>query len=112
MLAFDGFALPPAIEERLRAAPAAGVSLFRSLNVETPAQVLRLAESLQRANAAARPGDPPLLVAADQEGGQLIGLGDATTPFAGAMALGAAGDPDLAERVGRAVGTEMAAMGV
>lgn len=112
MLAFEGFELPVAMGERLNAAPAAGVTLFRSLNVETPAQVLSLTESLQRTNAAARPGDPPLLVAADQEGGQLIGLGDGTTPFAGAMALGAAGDTELAECVGRAIGIEMAAMGV
>ncbi len=53
------------------------------------------------------PGGPPLLVAADQEGGQLMALGDGT-PFAGNMALGAAGDADLAERVGRAIGARAA----
>ena len=53
-----------------------------------------------------------LLVAADQEGGQLIGLGDGTTPFAGAMALGATGDEALAERVAGAMGRELRALGV
>ena len=39
-------------------------------------------------------------------------MGDGTTPFAGAMALGAVGDVDLAERVAAAIGTELRAMGV
>ena len=53
-----------------------------------------------------------MLIAADQEGGQLIGLGDGTTPFAGAMALGATGDEALAERVAGAMGRELRALGV
>ena len=53
-----------------------------------------------------------MLVAVDQEGGQLIGLGDGTTPFAGAMALGATGDEALAERVAGATGRELRALGV
>jgi beta-N-acetylhexosaminidase len=52
------------------------------------------------------------LVAADQEGGQLNALGEGTTPFPGNMALGATGDEHLAERVGRAVGRELRALGV
>ena len=54
----------------------------------------------------------PLLIAADQEGGQLNALGDGPTEFAGAMALGAAGDPALAERVGQATAIELRALGV
>lgn len=114
MLAFDGFELPAAIAERLARAPAAGVTLFRQRNVASPGQVRRLTEAVQRA-AATEPGvaaTAPLLVAADQEGGQLIGLGAETTQFAGNMALGAVGDPGLAERVGRAIGLEARAMGV
>ncbi len=53
-----------------------------------------------------------MLVAADQEGGQFLALGDDATPFAGNMALGAVGDDGLAERVGRAIGLEARAMGV
>jgi beta-N-acetylhexosaminidase len=77
-----------------------------------------MTEALQRAGAAdagggaGGAGTAPLLVAADQEGGQLQGLGEATTAFAGNMALGAVGDADLAERVGRAIGLESRAMGV
>jgi beta-N-acetylhexosaminidase len=112
MLAFDGMRLPAAMAERLVNAPAAGITLFRALNVETPAQVLALALEIQAAAARHNPDAGPLLVAADQEGGQFLALGDATTAFPGAMALGATGDPGLAERVGRATGLELLAMGV
>jgi len=107
MLAFEGFQVPPWLEERLAGAPAAGVTLFRHVNVRDAAQVRALTDGLQ---AARQPG-PPLLVAADQEGGQLMALGEGT-PFAGNMALGATGDPELAERVGRAIGRELRAVGV
>jgi beta-N-acetylhexosaminidase len=110
MLAFDGPVLPDGIVQRLAEAPAAGMTLFRYLNVRSPGQVRELTASFQRA-AGAGP-DRPLLVAADQEGGQLIGLGEGTTPFAGNMALGAVDDVTLTERVGRAIGTEARAMGV
>ena len=108
MLAFDGLAVPPDVAERLLGAPAAGVTLFRFSNVETPAQVRALTAELQAITGAG----VPLLIAADQEGGQLNALGDGVTPFAGNMALGAAGDPALTERVARATGLELRAMGV
>jgi beta-N-acetylhexosaminidase len=109
MLAFSGEELPPELAARLASEPVAGFTLFRQHNVAEPAQVRALTSALQ---AAAHPDARPLLVAADQEGGQLIGMGDETTPFAGAMALGAVADDDLAERVGRAVGRELRALGV
>ena len=112
MLAFDGLRLPPAIAARLRDRPIAGVSLFRYSNVETPGQVRELTEAIQRAAGEGPTGAAPLLVAGDQEGGQLVGLGSGTTPFPGAMAVGATADPDLAKRVGRAIGLELRAMGV
>jgi beta-N-acetylhexosaminidase len=116
MLAFDGLELPPAVGERLRAAPTAGVTLFRFSNVESPRQVRSLTYAIQAAGRAGQAtvgrSPAPLLIAADQEGGQLIALGDATTPFAGNMALGATGDAELTERVARATGLELRAMGV
>jgi beta-N-acetylhexosaminidase len=50
-------------------------------------------------------------VAIDQEGGQLMAVGDPATPFAGNLALAAAGSEDLARRVGVAIGRELAAVG-
>jgi len=95
MLAFEGPELPAPIAERLASAPAAGITLFRFLNVDTPAQVRELAASIQRAAARFDAGAGPVLVAADQEGGQFLALGDGPTPFPGAMALGATGDETL-----------------
>ncbi len=109
LVSFEGFELTPAAAEAI-AARAAGVTLYRSLNVATPEQVRRLTDTLQAA--AIRLGLPPLLIGADHETGQLDALGPGATPFAGAMALGAVGDVDLAERVGAAIGTELRAMGV
>jgi len=113
--------LPGWVARRLAEAPVAGMTVFRHHNVRSPGQVRELTEALQRAGAA-RPGAAadapagsaaaPLLVAADQEGGQLQALGHDTTAFAGNMALGAVGDPHLAERVGAAIGLESRAMGV
>ena len=100
MLAFEGMSATSAVIDRLRAAPAAGFTLFRALNVESQAQVRALTTSLQEAAGGG------LLIAADQEAGQFIALGDGTTSFAGNMALGAVEDIGLTERVGRAIGTE------
>lgn len=108
MLSFEGQALPAAIRSRLAGHPAAGVTLFRFLNHGSPGRVRELTDALQEAAA----GRGPLLVAADQESGQLIAFAEGTTPFAGNMALGATGDADLAERVGRAIGLELRAMGI
>ena len=108
MLAFDGMTLPERMQRRLRERPAAGVTLFRHANVTEPGQLRELTDAIQRL----APADLPFLVAIDQEGGQLAGLGAASTPFAGAMALGAVGDPDLTERVGAAIGRELRAAGV
>jgi beta-N-acetylhexosaminidase len=111
MLAFEGEVLPGRIADRLASAPAAGVTLFRHLNVRSPEQVGALTGRIQAAGAAGG-ASGPLLIAADQECGQFIALGDGSTPFAGNMALGAVDDVELTERVGRAIGLEARAMGV
>lgn len=124
MLAFEGERLPRWVARRLQDAPAAGVTIFRHHNVRSVGQVRELTEALRRAHAAYDRGDAsgagrargagsaPLLVAADQEGGQLQALGEGPTAFAGNMALGAVGDEGLVERVGRAIGLESRAMGI
>jgi beta-N-acetylhexosaminidase len=109
MLGFAGTELPGKTARLLSSHPIAGVTLFRHHNVAAAAQVRALTDRLQ---AAAHPAAQPLLVATDQEGGQLIALGPDTTQFAGAMALGAAGDERLAEQVARAMAREMRALGV
>lgn len=110
MLAFEGYEPPAYIEHWLAHRPLAGFTLFRGLNVQSPAQLRRLTARLQALAAGA--DKSRLLIAADQEGGQYLALGEETTPFPGNMALGATGDAELAHRVGFATGLEMAAMGV
>ena len=109
MVAFSGTELPEEAARTIATREVAGVTLFREPNVRTAPQVRALTDQIQ---SAALSTARPLLIAADQEGGQLIGLGDDTTQFAGAMAIGATGDEDLAERVGRAIGLELRALGV
>lgn len=108
MLAFEGTSAPLDVRATLAEGRAPGVSLFRFANVESAGQVAELTESLR----AAAGGETPLLIAADQETGQLVGLGGDTTQFPGAMALGATGDTVLARRVATAIGAELRAMGV
>jgi beta-N-acetylhexosaminidase len=108
MLAFAGTTLPAPMRERLAGQPAAGVTLFRYLNVGGAAQLRALTDDIQRL----APDGLPFLVALDQEGGQLAALGPDATPFAGPMALGAIGDADLARRVAEAIGRELRSVGV
>lgn len=110
LLTFEGREAPPKqFLEVLRRQHVGGFVLFRHKNMGNLAELRRLTHALQRA--AAESGQPPLLIAADQEGGQLIAVDD-TTPFPGNMALGAAGSDKLAYRVGRALGKELSAVGI
>jgi beta-N-acetylhexosaminidase len=109
MLSFTGAEPSVEILALLTRQHVCGLTLYRARNVESPAQVRGLTAALQRAAAAS--GQPPLLIAADQEGGTLLALAG-TTPFPGNLALGAAGSPELARRTGHALGLELAAMGI
>ena len=106
---FEGESAPRPVLDAIREGRLAGVAIYRTLNARDPAQVEALTARLEAA--AAEGGRPRPLICVDQEGGQLVGI-PGTTPFPGNLALGAAGDPALTERVGRAIGTELAAMGV
>ena len=107
MLAFDQPSIPTWLADRLHSSDIAGVSLFREWNIESSEQTAELTSELQRLNA----GPLPLLIAADQEGGQLLSL-VGSTPFAGNMAIGATGDADLAYRVALAIGRELRSVGI
>jgi beta-N-acetylhexosaminidase len=109
LAAFQGYQMPKELADLIGRTQIAGVTLFRSLNVQDPSQVRELTTALQTAAAVA--GQPPLLICADQEGGQLLAMAD-TTPFPGNMALGATRSPELARRTGLAIGRELAAMGI
>jgi beta-N-acetylhexosaminidase len=111
LIAFDGKdALPADLLHALAAYRPAGVTLFRSLNLGAPEQVLHLTLLLQQA--ARDAGLPALLIGVDQEGGQLMAIGEGVTQLPGNMALGATRSPRLAKQAGEVLGRELSAMGV
>ncbi len=105
--AFVGTQAPPWLLERISAGHAHGVTVFLRANAAGARCPRRPDPTLH----AAAPGHLPLLIGADQEGGQLVGLGPDSTRFPGAMALGAADDPSLTEATGRATAAELRALG-
>jgi beta-N-acetylhexosaminidase len=106
MVAFEGTSVDAQLADLMQDPRVAGVTLYGALNITNAEQTLRLTEDLERA------AGRPVLVAVDQEGGQLTAAGPETTHFAGNMALGATRDLGLAEQVGRALGTELRALGI
>ena len=81
--------------------------LFRP-NIVDPGQVAALVASLR----AAAPPEAPLLVSIDQEGGVVQRLRAPATVWPPMLAVGGAGDTARTTAVGRALGEELAALGV
>jgi beta-N-acetylhexosaminidase len=104
---FDGPAAPPELLERIGRSEVGGVMLFRP-NVVTPEQVGALVAALRGAS----PADAPLVVSVDQEGGLVQRLRAPLTVWPDMFSVAAAGDPTRTEQVGRAVGDELAALGI
>jgi beta-N-acetylhexosaminidase len=101
---FDGQTVPDWLK-RLLGQGLGGVVLF-SRNIAGPEQVASL-------TAALRAEQPQLLVATDEEGGDVTRLETAGgSSFPGNLALGAVDDEALTRRVGRAIGGELAAAGI
>jgi beta-N-acetylhexosaminidase len=99
-----GPVLDAATQRTLENLHVGGVILFRR-NVGTPADTAALTAALH-----ALPSQP--LVAIDHEGGRVLRLGEPFTQFPAAAAIGRTRDPDLAYRVGRAMGEELASVGI
>jgi beta-N-acetylhexosaminidase len=106
--AFEGADVPAWLLRRVAEGQTHGVTVFLRANA---GDVDALAAFTERLHAVV-PEGLPLLIGADQEGGQLVGLGHGTTRFPGAMALGAADDPHLTEAVARATAVESRALGI
>jgi beta-N-acetylhexosaminidase len=109
MWSFQGHTPPPDFLAALRAGKVSGLTLFRSLNLDHPAQIHTLTAALQRAAREAQ--QPPLLIGVDQEGGTLMAV-PGTTRLPGNLALGATRSAELAQRAGFALGRELAALGI
>ncbi|MEV4488518.1 glycoside hydrolase family 3 N-terminal domain-containing protein [Micromonospora coxensis] len=97
--------VPPDWAVDLVADGLAGHTLFGT-NVHDPAQVAA-------STAALRAGRADVLVAIDEEGGDVTRLAHATgSPYPGNAALGAVDDTTLTRQVYAAIGAELAALGV
>jgi beta-N-acetylhexosaminidase len=106
LVGFEGYEPPDHILDWLRTGRIGGVILF-SRNVQSPQQ---LAHLTQQCHAAAK---YPILIAVDQEGGDIARLRDGFSEGPGAMALGAAPNGiELAEKVAGMLGAEMRALGI
>ncbi|KAB1146143.1 glycoside hydrolase family 3 protein [Micromonospora sp. DT46] len=97
--------VPPGWAVDLVAEGLAGHTLFGT-NVHDPGQVAA-------STAALRAGRPDVLIAIDEEGGDVTRLAHATgSPYPGNAALGAIDEVALTRRVYEAIGAELAALGV
>jgi beta-N-acetylhexosaminidase len=102
---FDGTAAPDWLRRRIAAGELGGVALF-ARNVLDVSQLAALTAQL-------REDEPRLLVAIDEEGGDVTRL-EVTrgSSYPGNAALGSADDPRLTEEVARAIGRDLSAAGV
>ena len=103
---FNGTEPPRTLLRRIRRGEAAGVILF-ARNIRSRAQVRALNTAFQRWRP---PGDPPLLVMVDQEGGIVKRLAGA--PRRSAAELGRAGSESLARAEGRNTARSLRGVGI
>ncbi len=111
VVGFEGLEPPDYILDWIAAGQIGGVILF-GRNVESPPQLARLTQTCHAA--ARQAGRPPLLIGIDQEGGTVARLREnqGFTESPGALALGAADDPQLAEEVSAMLAHELRALGI
>lgn len=109
MLRFEGPVFTPAARAALHEIRPGGVILFAD-NITSREQIHTLTAELQ-AEATAL-GLPPLLIAADQEGGIVSRLPASMVTPPGAMAHSALNDPALAEQSARITGRQLREVGI
>jgi beta-N-acetylhexosaminidase len=104
---FEGIAAPAELCARIAASEVGGVILFRPNIVDLP-QLASLVATLR----SAAPAGAPALISIDQEGGLVQRVRAPATVWPPMLAVGAAGDPARTAAVGRALGEELAALGI
>ena len=104
-MGFGGTKAPAWVLRALSAGELGGAALF-SRNLETPEQIAALCAELRAAN-------PEVLIAVDEEGGDVTRLEVAEgSSYPGNLALGKADDVALTEAVGRSIGRDLASLGI
>src|SRR3954452_14650407 len=109
LVGFEGLMPPGYILDWIAEGHIGGLILF-GRNVESPGQLARLTQTCHEA--ARKANRPPLLIGIDQEGGTVARLREGFSESPGALALGAANDPQLAEEVSAMLAREMRALGI
>jgi beta-N-acetylhexosaminidase len=104
---FDGASAGDELRARIAASEVGGVMLFRP-NIVSAGQLAALVTDLR----GAAPADWPLLVSIDQEGGLVQRLRAPATVWPPMLSVGRADDVARTQAVGRALGEELAAVGV
>mgnify|MGYP006291902271 CR=1 FL=1 len=108
-IGFTGFEPDAAIEDMIKNHYVGGVIYF-SRNIKNPEQTARLSNQLQELALSSGTG-LPLFISTDQEGGVVTRIKGATH-FPSNMALGAADDKELTNKIGKAVGSELKNLGI
>ncbi len=109
MVGFDGPELTPELERYLAEYKIGNIILFKR-NVQDNAQLRRLCGDIQRC--VKKSTGRSALIAIDQEGGRVVRLADDAVNIPGAMAMAAAGGPELTRRAGQMTGRQLRAVGV
>lgn len=108
MIGFPGTTAPAAVLSRIRAGQVGAVILFGA-NIVSDRQVRALTSSLQ--GAAHAGGNPPLLIATDQEGGQIKRFPDGP-PTLSPPQMAATGSPHTAYLQGKMTGAYLRSRGI
>ncbi|MFC2140609.1 beta-N-acetylhexosaminidase [Candidatus Auribacterota bacterium] len=109
MLGFEGTTITPQIKRLITEFYVGNVILF-ARNVKNPSQLKKLCHNLQTLRKTVSP--TPLLIAVDQEGGAVTRIFKKGLIFPGNMSLGSLGSKQYAYRVGKAIGSELNALGI
>lgn len=112
MVHFRGNQLNPEAKKLINELKVGGIIYYKWANsLESPAQVHKLSKDLQ--NLCHQNSHPiPLLIAIDQEGGDVKRLTQGFTQFPSSHAIACAGDLDLARQCAYRMGRELKAVGI
>jgi len=109
MAGLDSTELTPALEQFLAEYRIGNIILFKR-NVKDNAQLRRLCSDIQKC--VRKHTGHGALIAIDQEGGSVVRLNSDGVNIPGAMAVAAAGGPELARRAGELTGRQLRSLGV
>ena len=109
MVGFHSQVLDDDLRFMIRDLRVGGLILFKR-NVSEPSQVAELCEAAQAYSRES--GNPPIVIAIDQEGGPVARLGPPFTVFPGNRAIGAAGSEQSAKEFGTVTARELRGAGI